>query len=147
MRLTLRRNPSVGGATIGTLYVDGAWTAHTLEDEVREVHGVPVADWKIKGKTAIPAGEYVVSLEDSPRFGADTLTLHDVPGFQFIRMHAGNTSADTEGCILLGLRATECTLVGGTSRPAVELVRSEVRAAIDRGEVVHISIANSTELA
>ena len=88
-----------------------------------------------------------MSLEDSPRFGTDTLTLHDVPGFQYIRMHAGNTSADTEGCILLGLRATECTLVGGTSRPAVALVRDEVRSAIDRGEAVHITISNSTDLA
>jgi hypothetical protein len=147
MKLTLQRNPSVGGATIGTLYIDGAWVAHTLEDEVREIPGQPVAEWKIHGKTAIPAGEYIVTLEDSPRFGADTLTIHDVPGFQFIRMHAGNTSDDTEGCILLGLRATECTLVGGTSRPAVALVKEDVARAISRGEQVTISISNSTDLA
>ena len=101
MKLTLQRNPSVAGATVGSLYVDGAWVAHTLEDEVREIEGQPVSAWKIHGKTAIPSGEYIVSLEDSPRFGTDTLTLHDVPGFQYIRMHAGNTSADTEGCILV----------------------------------------------
>ena len=147
MKLTLQRNPSVAGATVGSLYVDGAWVAHTLEDEVREIEGQPVSAWKIHGKTAIPSGEYVVTMEDSPRFGPDTLTLNDVPGFQYIRIHAGNTSADTEGCILLGLRATECTLVGGTSRPAVALVKDDVARAIGRGEVVTISIANSTELA
>ena len=147
MRLTLQRKTSVGGATIGTLYIDGGFACHTLEDEVREVEGQPVESWKIHGKTAIPAGEYIVALADSPRFGNDTLTLLNVPGFQYIRMHAGNTSEDTEGCILLGLRATDCTLVGGTSRPAVGLVKGDVRAAIDRGEVVHITISNSTELA
>lgn len=147
MKLTLQRNPSVGGATIGTLYIDGAWVAHTLEDEVREIPGQPVADWKIHGKTAIPAGEYVVTMENSGRFGPDTLTLNDVPGFQYIRMHAGNTSDDTEGCILLGLRATECTLVGGTSRPALALVKEDVARAIGKGEKVTISIANTTDLA
>jgi len=147
VKLTLQRNPSVGGATIGTLYIDGAWVAHTLEDEVREIPGQPVADWKIHGKTAIPAGEYVVTMENSGRFGPDTLTLNDVPGFQYIRMHAGNTSDDTEGCILLGLRATECTLVGGTSRPALALVKEDVARAIGKGEKVTISIANTTDLA
>ena len=87
------------------------------------------------------------SLQYSPRFGPDTLTLHDVPGFDFIRMHAGNASTDTEGCILLGMRATDSSLIGGTSRPAVELVKSEVRAAIDRGEAVHITISNAAGVA
>jgi hypothetical protein len=143
MKITLHRNDSVAGATVGTLHIDGAFACHTLEDEVREVPGQPVEAWKVKGATAIPAGQYVVALQDSARFGADTLTLLDVPGFQYIRMHAGNTANDTEGCVLLGMRATEASLVGGTSRPAVNLVKSEVRAAIDRGEVVTIDIYNA----
>ena len=147
MKLTLQRKPSFAGATIGTLHIDGGFACHTLEDEVREVPGEPVATWKIHGATAIPAGEYIVSLQDSNRFGSDTLTLHDVPGFEYIRMHAGNTSADTEGCILLGLRATDASLVGGTSRPAVELVKGDVRAAIDRGEAVHISVLPAQDVA
>lgn len=147
MIITLQRNPSIGGATVGKLYIAGNFACHTLEDEVREIAGQPVAHWKIHGQTAIPSGEYIVSLQDSARFGPDTLTINNVPGFEYIRMHAGNTSQDTEGCILLGMRAAECTLVGGTSRPAVELVRGDVRAAIDRGEVVHIVISNATEVA
>jgi len=147
MKISVMRSPSQGGATIGKLFVDGAFKCHTLEDEIREVEGEPVEAWKIKGETAIPAGSYRVSLEFSNRFGPDTLSIHDVPGFQYIRMHAGNTSADTEGCLLLGLQAGSASLIGGTSRPAVELVKGLVRAAIERGESVTIDISNPTGLA
>ncbi len=147
MKLTLQRRPSLGGATIGKLYIDGVCACYSLEDEVREIEGVPVSEWKIKGATAIPSGQYRVTLEPSARFGPDTLTIHDVPGFQYIRMHAGNTSADTEGCPLLGMQATETTLIGGTSRPAVALVKSAVRRAISKGEAVTIDVNNSKALA
>lgn len=147
MKLTLQRRDSVGGATIGKLYVDGVFCCHTLEDEVREVEGQPVDTWKIKGATAIPQGIYQVTLEDSMRFGPGTLSIGGVPGFQYIRMHAGNTSADTEGCLLLGMQATETTLVGGTSRPAVEVVKSYVRGALGRGEAVTLDISNASGVA
>ena len=88
-----------------------------------------------------------MTLQNSPRFGLDTLTLLDVPGFDFIRIHAGNTAQDTEGCLLLGMRATDVSLVGGTSRPAVELVKAKVKSAIERGEIVQIDIQNPTEIA
>lgn len=147
MQIQVNRAASVGGATVGKLLIDGVFVCRTLEDEVRERPGVPVEAWKIKGVTAIPSGAYRVALQDSPRFGPDTLTILDVPGFSSIRMHAGNTQEDTEGCLLLGLMATQTALVGGTSRPAVDLVKSRVRAAIARGEDVHISIQNETEFA
>lgn len=127
---------------MGRLYIDGVYACHTLEDEMREVEGQPVSAWKIPGKTAIPSGTYKVTMEYSPRFGPDTLTVHDVPGFTHIRMHAGNRAEDTEGCLLLGLQATEVSLIGGTSKPAVAMVREEVRKAIDRGEEVTIYIIN-----
>lgn len=147
MKITVQRQASLAGATLGRLEIDGIYACHTLEDEVREIEGEPVSSWKIKGATAIPAGTYRVTLEDSARFGADTLTINDVPGFSQIRMHAGNTSADTEGCLLLGMAETDCTLVGGTSRPAVALVRGMVMAAIDRGEEVTIEISNAAGVA
>lgn len=145
MRLTLMRQPSEAGATIGKLFINGAFVCWTLEDEIREVEGQPVSEWKIKGATAIPAGQYRITLEPSARFGPDTLTISNVPGFQFIRMHAGNTAADTEGCPLLGLFASAGRLM--QSRPAVELVRSRVRAAIDAGEEVEIDINNPEAMA
>lgn len=142
MKLTLQRRESKAGATIGKLFIDGVFACHSLEDEIREIEGQPVESWKVHGKTAIPAGTYSVTLEMSGRFGPDTLTINDVPGFKYIRMHAGNTAKDTEGCLLLGMQATEFSLIGGTSRPAVALVKSEVKKAIERGEVVTIEVRN-----
>lgn len=147
MNITVLRHTSEGGATLGKLYIDGIFACHTLEDEIREIEGMPVAEWKVKGATAIPAGTYRVSLENSGRFGPDTLTINDVPGFTAIRMHAGNTAADTEGCLLLGMRATDVSLIGGTSRPAVALVKGEVQRALERGESVLIDINNPAAVA
>ena len=147
MNITVQREPSIGGATLGQLFVDQRFVCHTLEDEVRELPGVPVADWKIKGATAIPSGTYAITLELSNRFGPDTLTINNVPGFSAIRMHAGNTSADTEGCLLLGMATTDHTIVGGTSRPAVQIVKDLVREALALGEAVTITITNAVEVA
>lgn len=102
VRLTLNRMPSGVSCTIGDLWVDGNPFANTLEDLVREVPGVPVAQWKVPGKTAIPAGIYPVEITWSARFKRDLPLVLNVPGFTGIRFHAGNTDADTEGCILVG---------------------------------------------
>lgn len=147
MKLTINRRPSVGGATIGEFLVDGKAVCFSLEDEIRERVGEPVGNWKIKGATAIPAGRYRVTMEDSPRFGPGTLTINNVPGFTGVRMHAGNTSDDTEGCPLLGLKVTTTTIVGGTSGQAVKLVKDAVRAALASGQQVWIDINNPTAVA
>ena len=99
------REPSAGGATLSKVYIDDKYACDILEDVVREVPGVPVEQWKVKGQTAIPTGRYRVRLETSARFGPDTLTLENVPGFQYIRIHGGNTAKDTEGCLLPGARS------------------------------------------
>lgn len=140
--LVVNRRPSVGGSTLGEMLEDGVRLCYTLEDEIREVVGQPVSEWKVHGCTAIPSGRYPVVLQNSPRFGPETPTLLDVPGFSYIRMHAGNTSEDTEGCLLLGLQAGTHTLVGGTSRPAVALVRARILAAVKAGRLVYVDINN-----
>jgi hypothetical protein len=68
----------------------------TLEDKVR----IPFI--KITGQTAIPAGTYKMILDYSYRFNKIMPHILDVPYFEGIRIHSGNTSEDTEGCILLG---------------------------------------------
>ena len=147
MQLTLQRRPSIGGATIGELLQDGIRLCYTLEDEIREVAGQPVSSWKIKGATAIPAGRYLVTLEMSPRFGANTLTINSVPGFSGVRMHAGNDAEDTEGCPLLGTHVTANAIVGGTSRPAVAMATAHVANAIQHGQEVWLDVCNPVAVA
>ena len=57
---------------------------------------------KIPGRTAIPAGVYEVIVNISPRFRRKLPRLLDVPGFDGILIHRGNTAEDTSGCILVG---------------------------------------------
>lgn len=152
MRMVLQRTEARSTSTVGKLYADGIFLCWTLEDVVREKHGFPVADWKIAGRTAIPSTlftgkSYIVVLEMSNRFGVDTPTIKDVPGFTSIRMHAGNTDADTEGCLLLGTAVDANGIRPGTSRTAVDLVKLVLRQAAAQQELVTLEINNVTEVA
>jgi len=139
VRLSLQREHSVNDATIGALYVNGTFQCFTLEDQVRELPGVPVAEWKVPGKTAIPAGEYKVTVDFSNRFQRNMLHVLNVPGFQGIRIHAGNTSADTEGCILVGNTKSGANSIGN-SRDALKELQPIVEAAISAGEDVFLQV-------
>lgn len=103
MNLTLERLQFDEDCTIGQLYVDGEARCFVLEDAVREVSGRPVSEWKIYGETAIPYGTYKIVITMSQRFGRPLPLLLDVPGFSGIRIHPGNTAAQTHGCLLPGL--------------------------------------------
>ena len=105
MKLTLKRIALRSNYTIGKLYIDDAYFCDTLEDTVRDTNKSGKFDngeQKIKGKTAIPYGTYEIKWTYSPRFKKYTPQLMNVPSFEGIRVHAGNTSADTEGCLILG---------------------------------------------
>lgn len=109
--MRLIREPSLHGATLGSLYLNDVWQCWTLEDEIREQPGQPVESWKVKGATAIPSGQYQVGLTRSQRFGVVLPELLKVPGFSGIRIHAGNTSKDTEGCLLVGHSRGDATVI------------------------------------
>lgn len=105
MKLTLKRIALRPTYTIGKLYIDDVYFCDTLEDTVRDTNKSGKFDngeQKIKGKTAIPYGTYEIKWTYSPRFKKYTPQLMNVPSFEGIRVHAGNTSADTEGCLILG---------------------------------------------
>ncbi len=88
--------------TVGKLFNGRDFLCFTLEDKVREVEGKPVSEWKVYSKTAIPKGYYKVSVTMSNRFKRELPLLANVEGFEGVRIHTGNTSADTDGCILVG---------------------------------------------
>lgn len=137
LELTLRRQSSGARCTIGRLCVDGVEECFTLEDVVRPV--------KIPGETAIPAGRYAVVVTRSERFRRMLPLLCDVPGFAGIRIHAGNTAADTSGCILVGRTlGNDCVL---DSRIALKALQRKVARALARGDQVWITIENQEEIA
>ena len=105
MKLTLNRIALRSTYTIGKLYIDDNYFCDTLEDTVRDLNKNGKFDngeKKVYAKTAIPYGTYEIKWTYSPRFKKYTPQLMNVPSFEGIRIHAGNTSADTEGCLILG---------------------------------------------
>lgn len=94
MKITLNRIFKGDQYTIGKMYIDGIYFCDTLEDSVRPE--------KIKHETAIPAGTYNVILNRSNRFKKILPLLLNVPNYEGIRIHSGNTKEDTSGCILVG---------------------------------------------
>lgn len=130
--LVLQRKTLYPHATIGILFDHaGGHVCWTLEDKMREMPGKPVEEWKVKGETAIPVGTYQVMINRSPRFGKELPLLIGVPGFSGVRIHAGNTHEDTEGCILVGRRASADTVLEsrfamlGVMQLLEELLREE----------------------
>ena len=105
MKLTLKRIALRPTYTIGKLYIDDVYFCDTIEDTVRDINKNGKFDngeKKIRSKTAIPYGIYEIKWTYSPRFKKYTPQLMNVQSFEGIRIHAGNTSADTEGCLILG---------------------------------------------
>ncbi len=139
----LQREPTRSGVTLGTLDLGGGRFCRTLEDAIREQPGVEVAAWKVAGGTAIPAGRYRLAYTLSQRFGRMLPLLRDVPGFTGVRIHSGNTVADTEGCILVGRTRVSPSRIGDSRSVADELGARLQRAL--RVMDVYLEIRNPVE--
>lgn len=108
MKLLLKRVALRETYTIGKLYVDNHLFCDTCEDKVRDIE----REGKVYGKTAIPYGTYKVTLGvQSPKYSQRAAydwckgylpRLLNVPHFDGILIHAGNTAEDSAGCILVG---------------------------------------------
>ena len=144
MELILTRNIHSNDYTIGEIRIGGKFECYTLEDEGRDV--------KVKGETRIPAGTYAVKLRNTGGFHANylrrfgklfhrgMLQVMDVPGFEYILIHIGNTDKDTAGCVLVG--ATRDVVKGtiGGSEVAYRRLYPKVAAALLKGEAVTLKV-------
>jgi Family of unknown function (DUF5675) len=135
MELKVARQELSPRSTIGELSVNGEFECFTLEDCVRPV--------KIKGVTAIPAGTYEVVISFSQRFGKQLPLLLNVPNFDGVRIHPGNTDADTEGCLLVGKTKGQDFI--GNSRAAFATLFAKLEDAMRR-EKVFIEIVQEGEM-
>lgn len=129
MKLLVKRVQFLKNCTIGYLYINGVdANIFTLEDTVRTR--------KVPGETAIPPGTYKVIVDYSNHFGKELPHILDVPNFEGIRIHPGNTDQDTEGCILVGKDWSGGNFIG-RSREAFD----ELFALIKAAEAVEIEVS------
>jgi hypothetical protein len=135
LNLHLQRNNFDLFWTIGALSIDGTFECHTLEDMDRKMES---GGLKVFGQTAIPRGRYKIILDFSQRFKRVLPRLLGVPFFDSIRIHSGNTSENTEGCILVG-RTMRPGFVG-ESKLALESLMIKLINAKDEGKIIWITI-------
>lgn len=137
MKIDLYRKYRKANYTIGILSIDGQRICETIEDVDRGLtDSMPLAtitSKKVYGKTAIPTGTYKVRMTYSNRFKKVLPLLDNVKGFEGIRIHSGNTAADTEGCILPG-KNTKVGMVTD-SRNWTNVVIEHIKMGLERGPV------------
>jgi len=136
MNLLLNRETFTDKSTIGSLLIDGHFFCYTLEDVVRGGNKIP-------GKTAIPYGTYKIIINMSNRFKQLMPQLLDVPKFEGIRIHSGNTAEDTEGCILVGFKKGIDIVT--ESRLAFKCLFASFQSAINHGERITIDIKKTVD--
>jgi hypothetical protein len=123
VNIVLIRDDCTDTRTLGTMTFPDGFVCQTLEDPVRP------AGAKIAHETAIPYGTYGVTITMSARFGKMMPLLIDVPDFSGIRIHSGNTTADTSGCILVATsRGQHDNILG--SRIAMAQVQQRIAEAL-----------------
>jgi len=131
--MKLVRGKVTASSVEGRLYIDGVFECFTVEDKPR--------DTKVYGLTGIPKGIYDVIVSMSNRFKKRLPEVLNVPGFKGIRIHAGNSSKDTEGCIIVGSinERTDDDWVGG-SKIAMQRLLPKIEDALAVKEKVTLEI-------
>lgn len=109
MEAVLERKWPKSEYTIGVFSVDGKKLCNSLEDCDRGLQQwmsvAEIENAKVYGETAIPRGKYKVTMDYSPKYKRMMPHVMNVKGFSGIRIHSGNTAADSLGCIILGINS------------------------------------------
>lgn len=106
-KIQIKRIKYLDTGTFGEMFVDGKHFCYTLEDVCRFINGD--ISKKVPGETCIDAGTYRLIVDYSQRFGRMMPHILNVPCFDGVRLHGGNTSKDTEGCPLMGRQSNFST--------------------------------------
>lgn len=119
MKLTLKRTDFTADSTIGNLYINDKFFSYCLEDKDRGLNQsmniIEIKARKVFGLTAIPYGTYKVVLSMSNRFKRLMPEILNVKGFEGIRIHRGNTAADSSGCLIVGLKKSPNSVYESTA--------------------------------
>lgn len=142
LRLLVDRAWKKADYTISRFFVQGERWCECLEDTDRGLKDTmrteEIKEKKIYGKTAIPSGKYVVTLTYSPKFRKNLPLVNDVRCFSGIRFHAGNTAADSCGCLLLG-KNTKVGMVTNSTYWTNKLI-DKINEALKHGEMIILEI-------
>lgn len=153
MKLLVDRKWKKATYTIGVLYVDGVRFCETLEDKDRGLKQTDSLSYiktrKVYQETAIPTGVYEVAMKiTSPKYSASPWyyklcqgkvpRLMNVPGWEGVLLHTGNTALDTAGCIITGRNTKVGQLT--ESKVTYEKLYKKMKAAYDKGEEITIEI-------
>ena len=140
MEIKLIRESFGDTFTEGKLLIDNVFECYTVEDTDRRMEDDLTV--KVNGKTAIPRGRYELVLSMSNRFKKILPEILNVPGFAGIRIHSGNSSVDTEGCIILGSinDKLDDDWIGG-SKIALTQFMAKLETAKENNEKVYIEIS------
>ena len=146
MELELIRNIFTENSSIGRLSVNGNFECFTLEDKDRgldqSMDVKVINQLKVYGKTAIPCGRYKVDLTVSNRFKKLLPILIDVKGYEGVRIHTGNTEADSLGCVLVGMAISKDTVT--QSIVAMNRLMVKLQGAKDKKEDIYLTISNNS---
>ena len=151
MKLTLNRIARKETYTIGRLYIDGQYYCDTIEDKDRDANRNGVFDneeQKLSSQTAIPNGTYRITMKvQSQRYSNHPNysrckgylpRLLNVPSFEGVLIHIGNTAQDSAGCILVGRNKVVGKVLD--SKATFWPLYDRMKAADDRGEEISITV-------
>lgn len=148
MKIDLIRTQFGNDATNGLLFINGQFECYTLEDQYQAV--------KVMHETCIPEGNYEIKFRKVGGFHKryseryknahyGMLWLQDVPEFEYILIHSGNTDEHTSGCILVGNTQQDLDIskdgMVGQSRLAYEKMYRKVASELLQGNKVNINIS------
>ncbi len=154
MKIHVERKWKKEGYTIGQLYIDDTFFCNTLEDKDRGLKNTmtleEIRKRKKAGVTAIPTGTYTIRMDiTSPKYsskewfiknchGAKLPRLENVPGFEGILIHPGNSASDTDGCLLVGKNDIAGKVT--KSKECFLQLYNRMYEAYRRGEKIEITI-------